>query len=245
MLKLRAFGCGYGEVPILRQVDLQLHGGEILGILGKNGSGKSTLFRALIGEADVQSGTVAIGGQEVPRRLSSDLRARRFAIGYLPQGSEVIRGLSVRENLELAAWRSRSRALRRQAVAAVLARRPYSRLQRHLRRPSADLSGGQRLLLSLASLTLAESRILLMDEPFVGLDEHASQDLRGELLSFKKAGISAILIEQSVPLLQAIADRLAYLVPLEGMEQAGTMTIRIVGGEQWKQVCESTQPSMS
>lgn len=84
-----------------------------------------------------------------------------------------------------------------------------------------------------------------MDEPFVGLDEHASQDLRGELLSFKKAGISAILIEQSVPLLQAIADRLAYLVPLEGMEQAGTMTIRIVGGEQWKQVCESTQPSMS
>ena len=195
---------GYGGAPVLHEVSIDLRPGEVVALLGANGAGKTTLLRTLAGLVPAASGSIALDGTDLGRLRTED-RARR-GLALVPEGQSVVAELTVEENLRLGAlWRHRP-AAREHAIAGIL-----ELFEPLARRRSADghqLSGGERQMLALGRALISEPRVLVLDEPSLGLAPLVVAQLMATLRdAAEQRGITVLLAEQNVTSALSIADR--------------------------------------
>ncbi len=209
LLEARGLYKSFGGRPVVRGVDLRVEPGEVVGLLGPNGAGKTTVFGMLAGLLRVDAGEVWLGGHVVTA-MPLHARARR-GLGYLAQTPSVFRGLTVRGNVELAL---EARGRSRDGARALLDRAGLS----HLASARAEtLSGGERRRLEIARCLAGEHRVLLLDEPFAGVDPVAVQDLQRRVAALAEDGLAVLITDHAVREAMGICHRV--LVLDEGMVQ--------------------------
>ncbi len=191
----------YGRVRALSGIDLTVEQGTVLAVLGRNGAGKSSLLGAISGLVRPHRGRVIWEGDDISR-WPSDRRARA-GIALVPEGRRIFPNISVRENLVLGGF-SRPAADRQQALDRVLDLFPI--LAERIAAGGGQLSGGQQQLLAIGRALMGEPRLLLLDEPSLGLAPLAVDEVYAELRRLKAAGIGMILVEQQVGRALQIAD---------------------------------------
>jgi ABC-type branched-subunit amino acid transport system ATPase component len=216
-LALEGITAGYSRVPVVRDVSMDVRGGEITLIVGPNGAGKSTLVKAVIGELQLLGGRITFDGVDITGW--GEERRAKSGFGYVPQLRDVFPTLSVVENLEVGAYRLGSRATR-QAIAEMLERFPQ--LHRLRRRKASQLSGGERKLLAIARGLIANPRLLILDEPTANLAPKIAHDvLENVVVELAALGHGILLIEQRVALASRIAAHVTVLVD-GGVRYSGT-----------------------
>jgi branched-chain amino acid transport system ATP-binding protein len=206
MLALENLSAGYGAIAALRDIALHVDAGETVALVGANGAGKSTLLKTISGLVRPSAGTMTFDGAS----LAAIPAARRVAAGiaHVPEGREVFAALTVEENLRMGAYGVRrtvgaTETARR--IEEVVARFPIlrERMQRH----AAELSGGQQQMLAIARGLMAKPKLLLLDEPSLGLAPALVDDIFRIVRDLKKTGVAVLIAEQNARATLAIADR--------------------------------------
>lgn len=206
-LEVEDLAGGYGRVPILHGIGVEVGEGEVVGILGHNGMGKSTLLKTLMGLLPARAGSVRYYGDEITR-LPPNQRAR-LGMGYVPQGRGIFPRLSVRENLEFA-WQDHDRDDEGAALAALLA--DFPRLEPLLERKGETLSGGEQQLLALARCLMGDPGFLLLDEPTEGIQPSIVEDVARTLSKLRDSrALSILLVEQNFDFIAELSDRVLVL----------------------------------
>jgi branched-chain amino acid transport system ATP-binding protein len=208
MLEVRDLAVQYGRVTALRSVSLNVDEGEIVSIVGPNGAGKSTLLGAIAGVVGVTSGTISLDGSTLVGARPEDI-ARR-GIGLVPEGRHIFAKLTVLENLRLG-----GSTIERSAIANriddVLDRFPD--LKRYAKSNAGRLSGGEQQQLAIARALVARPRLMLLDEPSLGLAPLIVRNVLATLGELREAGITIVLVEQFATQARAVADR-TYVLSL-------------------------------
>ena len=202
MLEIRALESHYGRIPALKGIDLRIAEGELVALVGANGAGKTTLLRALSGVQRVSAGTVLYRGEDITRAPSE--RRVRLGIAQVPEGRLVFAPLSVEDNLRLGGY-TRSGPERESALERVFALFPA--LKERRRAPAGTLSGGQQQMLAIGRAMMALPRLLLLDEPSMGLAPRLVEEIFAILRSLKDSGITIFLVDQNAHAALAAADR--------------------------------------
>lgn len=197
----------YKKRVVIRDVSLELHRGEVVGLLGPNGSGKTTSFYAIAGLVNPEGGEVLIDGRDAT--YLPMYRRARMGIGYLPQEMSIFRGMSVEDNiLAILDISQQDRHKRRERLEELLSEFSIE----HLRRaPALALSGGERRRVEIARCLAADPKYLLLDEPFAGVDPISVNDIRFLVADLKKRGIGVLITDHNVRETLEIVDR-AYIL---------------------------------
>lgn len=205
MLKVNDLRSGYGSIPVLMGVSLQVAEGEFVGILGHNGMGKTTLLKTLIGLLPATGGEIDFCGSDVTRTPPHS-RARA-GIGYVPQGRGILPSLTVMDNLIFAAAAvGKGKGL----LEGVL--EDFPRLKSLLDRPGGALSGGEQQLLALARALIQEPRIVLLDEPTEGIQPSIIEEIIDRLKALRtRRGMTILLVEQNIDFIRALSDRVLLI----------------------------------
>jgi branched-chain amino acid transport system ATP-binding protein len=206
MLKVRDLHAGYGAFEVLHGIDLDVAAGEIVAVLGANGVGKTTLNRALSGIVAPRGGTIRFDGVDITHaRHDAIVRA---GLIHVPEGRKVFPNLSVRENLLLGAY-LRGRSERARSMEQVL--ETFPRLRERLRQHAGSLSGGEQQMLAIGRGLMARPRLLILDEPSLGLSPLLTEELFTLIGRLHADGLPILLVEQNVVQSLAVASR-AYVV---------------------------------
>jgi branched-chain amino acid transport system ATP-binding protein len=207
MLDVHDLEVWYGAAPALWGVSLTLRAGELLAVVGPNGAGKTTLINALCGIERARAGRIVVDAVDVTR-----LPAHRFCaagIAVVPEGRRLFTAMTVRENLELGSHLPRARAERAGSLAAALDLFPA--LREKLASPAGELSGGQQQMVAIARALMARPRLLLLDEPSLGLSPLIVADMFDAVRRINAQGVSVLLVEQNVEVALSLSDR-AYVL---------------------------------
>jgi ABC-type branched-subunit amino acid transport system ATPase component len=202
LLELSEIVAGYEEVEVLRGVTLAVHAGEIACIIGANGAGKSTLLRTVFGMVTPRQGTIRFAGQEIGGRPSTEVLRR--GLGYVPQGRCNFPAMSVEENLEMGAYLRRDGRVR-EDIEALLTRFPMLAIKR--RDPAGTLSGGQQQILEMAIAQLLHPRLLMVDEPSLGLDPRMVEVVFDTILAINREGTTILMVEQNAKKALSVSHR--------------------------------------
>jgi len=218
-LEVRGLRAGYGKITVLWDVDLDVAAGEFVTIIGANGAGKTTLMRAVSGLVPVRSGTVRAFGKVSLAGLSP-ARIVREGIGHVPEGRQLFPLMTVHENLESGAEylaRARPRANRNRAFVYEL----FPRLAEREHQLAGTLSGGERQMLAIGRALMSDPRLLLVDEPSLGLAPALAKTVFQALRHINQEGVTIVLVEQNVQQSLRIADR-AYVLENGEVRKEGT-----------------------
>jgi branched-chain amino acid transport system ATP-binding protein len=220
MLAVRGLEVAYGRVPVLRGVDLRVERGELVTLVGPNGAGKTTLLRAITGLVPVRAGAVSFAGRVITGWPCEAVVG--LGIAMVPEGREVFGPLTVRENLALGAY-SRPRRARRVSLPSDLARvlELFPALGARLDQAAATLSGGEQQMLAVGRALMAHPRLLLLDEPSVGLAPLVVGEIFRALRDLKAEGLTMLLVEQNARAAFRVADRGYVLSPGGVIAEAG------------------------
>lgn len=202
MLEVRALRAGYGAINVLWDVGLRFATGQLTTIIGPNGAGKTTLLRAIMGLVPVTSGTITLDGAPIAGTATS--RMATLGIALIPEGRMIFRDMTVEENLLLGAYPVR----REGDVAARLAQAcaMFPRLAERRRQIAGSLSGGEAQMLAMARGLMADPKLLLIDEPSLGLAPVVVQEIFALLRRLKDAGRTIVLVEQNTQRAVEVAD---------------------------------------
>lgn len=217
MLEVRDLHVSYGPVPAVRGIDLDVAAGSAVALLGRNGAGKTTTLRALAGLTASARGTIAFDGEDV-RRIPAERRVGR-GIALAPEGRGMFPDLTVRDNLVMGAYHRR---LGPRAVASELERvtERFGRLRERLGQRAGSLSGGEQQMLAVARGLMSAPRLLMLDEPSLGLAPIVVQQLYELLAQLRGDGLTLLVVEQYVSVALAFCDHAYVLdkgvVALEG-----------------------------
>lgn len=206
MLEVTDLHAGYGPFQVLHGLSLHVAEGEIVAVLGANGAGKTTLNRALSGLVPARQGTITFAGQDITN--TGPHRIVEAGLIHVPEGRRVFPTLSVEDNLRLGAYR-RGRAQRTRTLDHILA--TFPRLKERLRQPAGSLSGGEQQMLAIGRGLMAQPRLLILDEPSLGLSPLLTETLFTLIAQLHETGLSILLVEQNVVQTLAIATR-AYVI---------------------------------
>ena len=206
LLSVTGLEAGYGPFPVLHGADVEVGAGEIVALLGSNGAGKSTFNNNVSGIYAPWAGSVRFDGKEVAG-LPAERIVERGLI-QVPEGRRVFPNLSVRENLELGAYR-RGRKARATNLARVLD--TFPRLAERLTQAAGTLSGGEQQMLAIGRGLMAEPRLLILDEPSLGLSPLLVEEMFALIGRLNAGGLSVLLVEQNVVQSLAVAHR-AYVM---------------------------------
>lgn len=201
MLNIAGLTVEYGKIAAVRNVDLQVGQGEIVALLGPNGAGKTSILNAVFGLAAVRAGTITFLGKSLLGRTAEQVA--RTGVSLVPEGRHIFQRLTVAENLSLG--RSASREQGPFEVDSVLDRFPI--LRRYYRAGAARLSGGEQQQLAIARAMMARPRLLLLDEPSLGLAPLVVSEVFEVLRELRKAGTTILLVEQHATRAMELADR--------------------------------------
>ena len=202
LLELSGVVAGYAEVEVLRGVSLAVRAGEIVCIIGSNGAGKSTLLRTVFGMVQARAGTIRFAGENIANRPPTEVLKR--GIGYVPQGRCNFPAMSVEENLEMGAYLRRDARVRGD-IEALFVRFPM--LAAKHRDPAGTLSGGQQQILEMAIALLLHPRVLMVDEPSLGLDPRMVELVFDTLVAINREGTTVLMVEQNAKKALAVSDR--------------------------------------
>lgn len=217
MLSVDALVTGYGQVPVVDGVGLDVAAGESVALLGLNGAGKSTLLHAIAGLQPIWSGTVTFAEQDVTGSPSH--RRLRSGLSLVAESRELFPALTVEENLLAALTTTRlPRGQARQRIAAATEWFPI--LQERRTQISGLLSGGQQQMLAIARALVMEPKLLLLDEPSLGLAPVLVSEIYDRLQDMKKAGIAMLIVEQHVHEVMNLCDRM-YVMELGKIARSG------------------------
>ncbi len=209
LLEVENIHAGYGKLEILRGVSLRVEAGQIVSIIGPNGAGKSTVFKTLFGLLPARQGRVRFAGEDVTNQPPADLLRR--GITYVPQGRNVFPLMTVDENLRLGAYiRPRSAELDRE-VERVYATFPMLQAARQKR--AAELSGGQQQMLEMGRALLLRPRLMLLDEPTLGLAPLVFREIFRIIEDLRRGGQTILMVEQNAAKALEISDY-AYVLEL-------------------------------
>jgi branched-chain amino acid transport system ATP-binding protein len=206
VLEVRALRAGYGAIEVLRGLDLAVHAGEIVALLGSNGAGKSTLNNNVCGLYRPFGGTIRFEGKDIAGAPS--MHIVEAGLVQVPEGRRVFPNLSVRENLELGSYR-RGRARRSANLEGVLS--IFPRLRERLAQAAGTLSGGEQQMLAIGRGLMSEPRLLILDEPSLGLSPLLVEEMFALIGRLNRDGLAILLVEQNVVQSLAIAHR-AYVL---------------------------------
>ena len=206
LLEVSGLCAGYGQVQVLRDVDFTVDDGEIVALLGANGAGKTTTLRALCQMIDTW-GSVRFDGEELVGKRTE--RVVRRGIGHVPQGRGTFPELTVEENLEAGAYTRKDRAGVRDDIDRWFSMFP--RLQDRRTQQAGSLSGGEQQMLAVARALMSRPRLLLLDEPSLGLAPLVIQGLFRQFAELNKEGVTMFVVEQNAGLALAVAHR-AYVL---------------------------------
>jgi branched-chain amino acid transport system ATP-binding protein len=202
-LQVSGLVAGYDQADVLTGVSIEAAPGEITCLLGANGAGKTTLVRAILGLTPPRAGEIRLDGVRIdglpPHRVAA------LGVGAIPEGRRVFPRLTVRENLLAGAWRVRERAAVERALEAVHA--VFPRLRERARQLAGTLSGGEQAMLSIGRGLMGEPRLLVIDEPSLGLSPRFVKDNFAVIAGLRERGIGILLVEQNVHQTLAIAQR--------------------------------------
>jgi branched-chain amino acid transport system ATP-binding protein len=202
MLELKDLHGGYGRITILNGVSFVIQPGTITTVSGPNGAGKSTLFKAVFGLLDIQSGEILLEGRNVTR--SSPRRMIANGVTYVPQGRNVVPQLSVYHNLELGGITAPDQSKVRKRIDEVMDQFPMLREFRN--RKAIELSGGQQKQLEVARALLLDPKLILIDEPSIGLSPNLVQEVFRTLLRLRERGVTILMVEQNAKAALAMSD---------------------------------------
>ena len=204
MLEVIGLSTGYGSGDVIHDMSLSVGAGQILALVGANGAGKSTLVGAISGLVPMRVGEVKLDGEPI-HRLSAAERVRK-GVAHVPEGRQVFAGLTLAENLRLGAYVAEGRADDRidARMREVCARFPV--LLERLDQPAGNLSGGQQQMLAIARGLMSRPRVLLLDEPSLGLSPILVAEIFRLIAALKEQGLAIVLSEQNARLSLAIAD---------------------------------------
>jgi branched-chain amino acid transport system ATP-binding protein len=217
LLEVRGLTARYGPVVAVRDVDLRVGEGEIVALLGANGAGKTTTLMSIVGLHRARTGTIRLGGEEIGHLPPE--RVVRRGVGLAPEGRRVFARLTVAENLRLggAAAGRRADDARRERLLEL-----FPALRERLRLPAASLSGGEQQQLAIARALMSAPRLLLLDEPTLGLAPKLVRLVFDLVVRLREEeGVTILLVEQNVHQALRICDR-AYLMRVGGIEAEGT-----------------------
>jgi len=206
LLAISSLAAGYGATEVLRDIDLAVDAGEIVAILGANGAGKSTLNRTISGVLRATRGTIHFAGSAIERETPAAIVGRGLI--HVPEGRCIFPDLTVEENLDLGGYR-RARARRnrnRERVFTIFPRLA----ERHVQR-AGTLSGGEQQMLAIGRGLMAEPRLLILDEPSLGLSPLLVEELFALIRRLNGEGITLLLVEQNVMQSLEVASR-AYIL---------------------------------
>jgi len=192
---------GYGGMDILQGVDLAVDVGEVVVVVGPNGAGKSTAMKALIGLIPLKAGKVVYAGDDITGEAPERLVAR--GIAYVPQERNVFRSMSVEDNLAMGAY------IRRDDLGPTFAKvyALFPALKDKRRQRVGELSGGQRQMVAIARALMIEPKLLLLDEPTVGLSPKVIGEIFDCILAINRAGVGILMVEQNARAALSIAHR--------------------------------------
>jgi branched-chain amino acid transport system ATP-binding protein len=206
MLRVENITSSYGRIAVLRDVSLDVAKGEMVALIGSNGAGKTTLLRAISGVQPIGSGSISFDGKPI-HQLSAHARVRA-GIVQVPEGRQVFAPLPVADNLRLGAWTRGDSNIGRD-LDEVYATFPALAEKRQV--AAGALSGGQQQMLAIGRALMARPKLLLLDEPSMGLAPMLAEQILGNVAALKSRGLTVLLVEQNAHAALGIADR-AYVL---------------------------------
>jgi len=219
LLEVQNLDAGYGAVPVLRGVSMQVAPGEVIAVLGSNGAGKTTLNRVLSGLMPPWAGSVRFEDTDVTGRDASLMV--EAGLVHVPEGRRVFPNLSVRENLELGSYR-RARANRARNFDLVVS--IFPRLKERLAQAAGTLSGGEQQMLPISRAIMSKPKLMMFDEPSLGLAPNIVEQVFDIIDNIRKAGTTVLMVEQNAYSALEMCDY-AYLI------EAGTIVLSGTGEE--------------
>jgi branched-chain amino acid transport system ATP-binding protein len=200
VLEISGLSSAYGRIEVLHGIDLSVPASRLVCLIGGNGAGKTTLLKAISGVQPMKSGTIRFDGQDITR-LSAEDRVKR-GIAQVPEGRQIFGSLTVEDNLNLGGWlHGGGTATERDEIYAMF---PILGEKRHL--AAGGLSGGQQQMLAIGRALMSRPRLLLLDEPSMGLAPVLVEQVFGVIESLRARGITMLLVEQNAAAALAKAD---------------------------------------
>ncbi|MBO9112679.1 MULTISPECIES: ABC transporter ATP-binding protein [Rhizobium/Agrobacterium group] len=218
MLELQNVHLNYGPISAVRDASIKVRSGEVVAIVGGNGAGKSTLLKGIAGLIPMQSGKIVFDSEDITRVPPHHRVARGLALS--PEGRQVFPDQSVYDNLSLGAY---FRGLSKNALDAEIEEQfaLFPRLRERRNQLSVTLSGGEQQMLAIARALMSKPKLLLLDEPSLGLAPKIIQEIFAIIVSLRKSGITILLVEQMANMALAIADH-AYVLETGRVTMTGT-----------------------
>lgn len=217
ILKVVEVSAGYGILDVLFGVSFTLAPGECLGIVGPNGVGKSTLLKTIAGEISPKSGSIELQGVPITRKKPEDIV--RLGLSLVPEGRQIFGGLTVSENLRLGLTGRLDKGSSKAAIQSMMEMFPV--LSSHADRQAGALSGGQQQQLAIARALVTDPKVLLLDEPSLGLAPIVIADVFEQLKKIIHLGTAVVIVEQRANLVTSFADR---TIILRGGKVQATLT---------------------
>lgn len=202
MLELKDLYGGYGKMTILNGVSFKIDKGTITTVIGPNGAGKSTVFKAIFGLLNIHSGSILLDGKDVTKQSPAQMIAH--GVTYVPQGRNVVPQLSVYHNLELGGITSRDQGRVKQRMEQVMDQFPILREKKN--QQAIALSGGQQKQLEIARALLLDPKLILIDEPSIGLSPNLVQEVFQTLIKLRDSGVTILMVEQNAKAALAMSD---------------------------------------
>ena len=208
MLKIKDLESGYGKMQVVNGIDLEVGEGEIAVIIGPNGSGKSTLLKSIFNLVDIYNGGIEFDGNNITKIPTYKLI--EMGIGFVPQGRQVFNSLTVRENLEMGGFLLKDRNIIEERIAHVLDEH-FPELKSKINEHAFSLSGGQQQMLAIGRALMHKPKLLLLDEPSLGLAPKVMKELFRKIKEINEEGVTIIMVEQNARQATAVADRIFVL----------------------------------
>lgn len=217
MLRVENLAVNYGMINAVRGVNFEVNQGEIVSLIGANGAGKSTILRTISGLIKSASGTLTYEGQNITKTNAQKIV--QLGISHVPEGRHVFKGLSVRENLEMGAFLRKDRANIEEDIQAVYDRFPV--LGERQKQDASTLSGGEQQMLAMGRALMSKPKLLLLDEPSMGLAPIFIQEIFNIIQQIQAQGTTVLLIEQNAKMALSIASR-GYVLETGKIVLSGT-----------------------
>jgi ABC-type branched-subunit amino acid transport system ATPase component len=217
LLKAEDIRAGYGKLEILHGVSLEVRPREIVSVIGPNGAGKSTAFKTIVGLLHPKSGRVLFDGKDITGLLPNEVL--RLGLAYVPQGRIVFPQMTVLENLEMGAYIETDPARVKEALARVYGLFPV--LEERKRQVAGSLSGGEQQMVALGRALMTTPKLILLDEPSLGLSPKLVTLIFEKLLEMQQAGYTMMVVEQNAAKALSVADR-GYVLELGQNRFEGT-----------------------